>query len=115
MKFYLQNRADQVLSFEARDHQIERVNSQKFSPDFHIYVLVSRSQRIFDEFCLLKQKQMLSVFCLKVMYFQFSTMNQIFGSPVNLDYNSVWRKLKEDVLSGSVENGISPIQTMSYV
>ena len=48
------------------------------------------------------------------MYFQFLTMDQNFGSPVKVNY-SVWRKFKKDVLSGYVENGISPIQTMSEV
>ena len=55
---------------------------------------------------------MLSVCSLKVLYFQFFTMDQIFDSPVYSDY-SVWNKFKEDVLSGYVENVITPIHTMS--
>ena len=47
------------------------------------------------------------------MYVQLSTMDQLFGSP-DLDYN-VSNKFKEDVLGGSMENGIFPILIISIV
>ena len=122
-KIALIKKSKKAFIFQARENQIEGVKSirglnincsQNFSWEFLLDVTpkkVFRSQLIFDDFCLLKQKRMLSVFWLKVLYFLFCTMDQKFESPIMLNY-SVWRKFRAAVLSGSVENGLSPIQTM---